>query len=526
MLFNSFQYAAFLAAVVGLFWILPNRERKWLLFAASYVFYAWVDWRFCFILLATTVVDYSIARLIHRTENETQRKTLVGVSVGVSLVTLAFFKYFDWFARPVERVVDVLGFTEPKLALAVILPIGISFYTFSSLSYTIDVYRREIEPTKSLLTFAVFVSYFPHLLAGPIVRARRMIPQIENMKRRIDPVQLNEGLELILIGLFQKVAVADALAPLTTSVFDQFGDGKGHGPGWLSLWLACLASVIQFTFDFAGYSNIARGSSKLLGIELPYNFRQPLTRSRNFRDFWRRNHMTMMSWFRDYLYRPLYRRRAGRLYNSLILCVVFAASGLWHGDSLVWLTWGFVMGGVVAVELWVSQTNDKKRRERAKREKALVKASAVADVGMVSDGAYVSGLGGDGSGIAPVVPTHTADDDKLHHRLWLRFAPVYVFVVVAVQHAWVRTGSVGASMRFYRKLLWSPIGHTDPNLILMFGYAVGALLLIDHRERKIEQSEGLVDPMTNGRLAAYTAMGLLILVFSEHAAPPFVYFGI
>ena len=549
MSFNSFEYAAFLALVVFGYWAMPRTGRKLLLLGGSYVFYAWVDVRFVAILLATSVIDFAVARAMGASQDQRFRRLLLTVSVGSNLLTLAFFKYFDWFRGPVERVLDTIGFSDPQVALVVVLPVGISFYTFSTLSYTIDVYRREIEPTPSLVDFMVFISYFPHLLAGPIIRAKRMLPQIVNLPMRTKPEQMREGLELIFIGLFQKVAVADALSPATAQVFSQFGDGSGpSGPGWVNLWVGTLAGVIQFTLDFAGYSNIARGSSKLLGIELPYNFRQPLTRSRNFRDFWRRDHMTLMAWFRDYLYRPLRGRHRGWAWSAVCLCLVFALSGLWHDDGLVWLTWGFVMGGVLSLELWVSQRADARRRaarraERSRRREDAAGRGADADEGETDPIPVPSAdLGGPAG--TPLGIDHGRASigligrrDRAEERVtaaqfsrlpswWPIVAPVYVFILVAVQHAWVRTGSVGASVRLYGQLAWPRFAPVDQNLMILFVYAVGALILLDRREAEIERNEGKSDPMTLGRAVAYSTMVVLIIVFSGQAPVPFVYFQI
>ncbi len=559
MAFNSFQYAAFLAIVVFGYWALPRHPRKLLLLAGSYVFYAWVDVRFTAILLATTLVDFAVARVMGRSEDPRLRRLLLTVSVGSNLLTLAFFKYFDWFRVPVERALETLGFADPRVALVVVLPVGISFYTFSTLSYTIDVYRREIEPTPSLIDFMVFISYFPHLLAGPIIRAKRMLPQIVDLPTTPKREQMREGLELIFIGLFQKVAIADALSPATAQVFSQFGDGTGPaGPGWVNLWVATLAAVIQFTFDFAGYSNIARGSSKLLGIELPYNFRQPLTRSRNFRDFWRRDHMTMMAWFRDYLYRPLRGRGRGWAWSAVCLCIVFALSGLWHDDGLVWITWGFVMGGVLSVELWVSQRADARRRAARRAARAAAKADreALAAQGATGDDptrlpgaddpdpvAVPSADLGGPAATAIGLATTPASEGIVRRRdraaeldattrtsrlpsWWPVVAPVYVFVMVAVQHAWVRTGSVESSLRLYGQLAWPRFAPIDQNLLMLFAYALVALILLDRREAAIERHEGKPDPMTLGRAVAYGTMVVLIVVFSGQAPVPFVYFQI
>lgn len=536
MLFNSLEYAVFLAAVVAVYWVLDVRYRKIVLVLASYVFYAYVDVRFLAILFGTTAIDYWVANIMGRATDRRRRLLLLWTSVGSNLVTLSFFKYFDWFAEPVRDLLSDLGFTTPDAALAVALPVGISFYTFSTLSYTIDVYRREIEPVRSPIDFMLFIAYFPHLLAGPIIRARRMLPQIANMPKVPDPVKLAEGLELILIGLFQKVAVADALSPATARIFAQFGDGRGEGPDAVSLWIAAFAAIIQFTFDFAGYSNMARGSSKLLGLELPYNFRQPLTRSRNFRDFWRRNHITMFAWFRDYLYRPLAGRHRGWAVNALMLCLVFAVSGLWHDDSPVWLTWGFLMGGVVAIELRLAKAAAKRQRAAEHRRKeaaarAVSESAAVADppdpaVGPVAADPALDPLPTGRATLATPFAGSTAPAPSVSRlpSWWPVVAPAYVFVMVALQHVWVRTGSVEASLRLYRSMFTPSFRAVDWNLTLLFAYGLTALILLDRREHRIELREGKPDPATPWRLAGWLLMGVLIVAFSGQESVPFVYF--
>ena len=269
MVFNSVHFLVFFAGVYALYRLLPQRWQNWLLLLASYYFYAAWDWRFLGLLLASTIIDFCCGLYIASRDSRPQRKAALVLSLTFNLSMLGFFKYFNFFAANLQALLGSLGLHVELTALHVLLPIGISFYTFITMSYVIDVYRREIEPTRHLLDFALFVAYFPHLVAGPILRASVLLPQIVR-RREITAGQLTEGLWLILFGFFKKMFVADNLATIANAVFSP----SAHPTGFEVL-LGVYAFAFQIYGDFSGYSDIARGTSKLMGIELNLNFRFP-----------------------------------------------------------------------------------------------------------------------------------------------------------------------------------------------------------------------------------------------------------
>ena len=342
MVFNSLEFVAFFGVVYVLYRVLPHRPQNLLLLAASYVFYAAWDWRFLGLLIASTVVDFSVARYLDRAADRWRRRRALVLSLVFNLGMLGFFKYFDFFEMSLARLVGTLGWRTNPYALRVVLPIGISFYTFMTISYVIDVYRREIKPTRNLLNFAVFVAYFPHLVAGPIMRASTLLPQIER-PRSISSQQITDGLWLIAWGYFLKMFVADNLAPLVESVF-----GATLRPTGLDVLLASYAFAFQVFGDFAGYSNIARGVSKLMGIELNVNFLFPYFVTSPW-EFWRAWHISLSSWLRDYLYIPLGGNRGSRLSTARNVMITMALGGLWHGAAWTFVLWGVYQGVVLIV---------------------------------------------------------------------------------------------------------------------------------------------------------------------------------
>ena len=337
MVFNSLHFVWFFLAVYAIYRVLPHRPQNWLLLAASYYFYAAWDWRFLGLLAASTVVDYTAARFLDSTSDPRRRKLLLAVSLGFNLTLLGFFKYFNFFSDSLHALLSAIGWQMDFVTLRVLLPVGISFYTFMTMSYVIDVYRREITPTRNFIDFAVFVAYFPHLVAGPILRAARLLPQIER-PRRITREQVRDGLWLIAWGFFLKVFVADNLAPLVNRVFD---GSAGHSG--TDAWLGVYAFAFQIFGDFAGYSNIARGTSKLLGIELIENFRFPYF-VRTPQDFWRHWHISLSTWLRDYLYIPLGGNRGTSLRTYANLLTTMILGGLWHGAAWTFVLWGVYQG--------------------------------------------------------------------------------------------------------------------------------------------------------------------------------------
>lgn len=339
MLFNSKTFIIFFIIVYGLYIIFrKNKSRQnLLLLVSSYVFYGAWDWRFLFLILLSTCIDFFVGRALGRTERTKPRKFLLVLSVVSNLSILGFFKYFNFFAESFVQLLNHLGMSAGYVTLHIILPIGISFYTFQTLSYTIDIYRRRITPTDNFFDFALFVSFFPQLVAGPIERARHLLPQIER-SREITLEQVDAAIFLILWGYFKKVVVADNIGMIADNVFNNYSQFEG-----LPIVFGVLAFTIQIYCDFSGYSDIARGLCKLLGFDLMVNFRLPYF-ALNPTDFWQRWHISLSSWLRDYLYISLGGNRGGpvRTYRNLFLTMLLG--GLWHGAAWPFVLWGAYHG--------------------------------------------------------------------------------------------------------------------------------------------------------------------------------------
>jgi D-alanyl-lipoteichoic acid acyltransferase DltB (MBOAT superfamily) len=351
LLFNSAQFAIFLPVVWLLYWRLRPRPQLVLLLVASYIFYGAWDYRFLALLIFSTVVDYTVGRGLARTDDERQRRLLLTLSLGTQLAILGFFKYFDFFIESAQETLDAIGLgTDPAL-LQIILPVGISFYTFQTMSYTIDVYRRHLEPSNDLLTFAVFVAYFPQLVAGPIERATRLLPQLERPRIRPDTDTMASGLSLILLGLVKKVVIGDVLATKVDEVFD-----GASTFGWVALVVGIYAFALQIYADFSGYTDIARGASRLMGIELMRNFEEPYL-SRSITEFWRRWHISLSQWLRDYLYIPLGGNQRGTLTTYRNLMITMLLGGLWHGANWVFVIWGGLHGVYLCAERLFRRTD-------------------------------------------------------------------------------------------------------------------------------------------------------------------------
>ncbi|MBV8983023.1 MAG: MBOAT family protein, partial [Acidimicrobiia bacterium] len=341
MLFNSLQYAAFLPAVLIVYWRLQRRGQNFLLLGASWFFYALFGWRFLGLMLLSTATDYTVGRRLARAES--RRRAIFAVSLVVNLGTLALFKYYGFFIGSARHVLAPLGLDPGSPVLNVVLPVGISFYTFHGISYTFDVFRGTIRPARSFLDFACFVAYFPQLVAGPIGRAEVQLPQFEQPRTKPTWDEVRGALFLILQGLFKKIAVADAIAPYVNTVFRN----TSHA-GWMSCAVAIFGFAIQIYADFSGYTDIAIGSSRLFGIALLKNFEQPYL-SRNITEFWQRWHISLSTWLRDYLYIPLGGNRgsAWATYRNLLLTMLIG--GLWHGARWTFVAWGGMHGALLAV---------------------------------------------------------------------------------------------------------------------------------------------------------------------------------
>ena len=334
MLFNSFQYWIFFFIVAALFYSVPFRFGKILLLLASYVFYMWWDPRFIVLILTSTVVDYYLGIFLE-TATGRRKKLLLVVSLVVNLGILGFFKYYDFFAG---SLAGLLRLPPSSVVLQIVLPVGISFYTFASLSYTFDVYWGKMKAVRNPIDYALFIAFFPHLIAGPIIRARQFIHQIWSW-RTPSAIVIQSGIILVVAGLIKKMVFADRFAVVSDSYFN---NPTAH-PGWLAAWSGCLSITMQVFFDFSGYTDIARGCAKLLGFEFPLNFARPFL-ARNPPDFWQRWHITLSTWVRDYMFMPFSRGRKGRLVLYRNIFVVMVLVGLWHGANWTFVLWGAYHG--------------------------------------------------------------------------------------------------------------------------------------------------------------------------------------
>jgi D-alanyl-lipoteichoic acid acyltransferase DltB (MBOAT superfamily) len=343
VIFTSWAYALFLPVVIIGYRLLHGRVRLWFLLGSSYLFYAAWDWRFLALIWVSTGVDYVVARAIPAA-GQAERRRLVLASVVTNLGILGFFKYWDFFVESGVMLLGRAGLEAHPATLGILLPVGISFYTFQTLSYTIDVYRQAIEPERRLDVFATYVAFFPQLVAGPIERAHRLIPQLRDIDRHVARDQITSGLWLLGRGIFRKMAIADAVAPYADAVFaDPAGQSR------LGMLVGVVAFSLQIYGDFAGYTDMARGSAKLLGVELVHNFRQPYI-AKSITEFWRRWHISLSDWLRDYLYIPLGGSRDGRLATYRNLMVTMLLGGLWHGAAWTFVVWGGLHGLYLAVE--------------------------------------------------------------------------------------------------------------------------------------------------------------------------------
>jgi D-alanyl-lipoteichoic acid acyltransferase DltB (MBOAT superfamily) len=345
MIFPTIQFAIFFPVVLALSWVLMPRQALWKPFVvvASYVFYAAASPRFCVLLAGVTVWNHLAAQLLKRTDSERKRTRITAFAVAGDLIALGVFKYYSFFAQDIARLLGDVGLGVPFPLLTIALPVGISFFTFQAISYTVDVRRRLIEPAR-LLDLAIYLSFFPHLVAGPIVRAREFLPQLEKPR---DPhrVAVSAGITLIALGLVKKVAIADYLGRVV--VDPVFGVPQAyHAPDVL---LATYAYAAQIYCDFSGYTDIAIGLALLMGFVFPQNFNSPY-RATGFRDFWRRWHMTLSRFLRDFLYIPLGGSRSGRIKTYRNLMITMVLGGLWHGAAWTFVLWGAFHGVGLATE--------------------------------------------------------------------------------------------------------------------------------------------------------------------------------
>lgn len=467
MVFNSLQYAAFLPIVLFLYWRLRRRPQNLLLLVASYFFYAMWDWRFLGLMAFTTLVDFTVGKALERTPDDRRRKAVFFVSVAVNLSVLGFFKYFNFFVGSAIDLLERFGLRPTEPTLKILLPVGISFFTFHGISYTFDVYRRHIRASDDLVDFAVFVAFFPQLVAGPIGRAQLQLPQFQHDRARPDKAHVASALLLISMGLLRKVVIADGLAGYVNATFGSAGQAS-----WISLLAGMYAFALQIYGDFAGYTDIARGSARLFGIELPHNFRQPYL-ARNITEFWRLWHISLSNWLRDYLYVPLGGNRKGKVATYRNLMLTMLLGGLWHGASWTFVVWGGLHGAYLCAHRWWIATRPKD--------------------------AEPSRIGGI---VAAVLTFH------------------------AVCAAWIffRAQSLPDAARYVKGILTFRSGDVNLDLLAMLVPAALASFALDVLQRRTNAVSVSMEWPSWQVGAAVATVVIPILVFSGGAPVPFIYF--
>jgi len=506
MVFNSVQYALFLPIVLGLYWLVRRRKlQNILLLIASYVFYGAWDYRFLVFMWFSTITDYTVGRWLSATTDERKRKRIFALSLIVNLGILGFFKYFNFFVDSAAGFMRAFGLNPDYPTLHLILPVGISFYTFHGISYTFDVYRRDIEPARNFLDFACFIAYFPQLVAGPIGRAQIQLPQFANERLRPSRDDVRSGLSLMLIGLFKKVAIADVLAPFVERAF--------HNPGttgWPNLMIGFYGFALQVYGDFSGYSDLARGSSRLFGIELLRNFEQPFL-SRSMTELWRTWHISLSTWLRDYVYIPLGGNKVGkrRIYlNTMILMLV---AGLWHGAAWTYVAWGAVNGVYLIAE--------RVRSDRARapagdtpiggpmgtlpvdvRHESAVEASAIKTARRRE---------------APLPPPFQWRDAGRAFRTLTLFCFATLFF---------RSESFHGAWQFLTGLVTFRAGPVDRNAVILILFAAVCLFAIDLTQRNTRDETPVIEWNASARALVYATLLVSILLFSGGTTTPFFYF--
>ena len=348
MLFNSVDFVVFFFIVFILYWLLNNNLKKQnlLLLISSYIFYAWWDWRFLSLIIISSLIDYTAGLKIHNSNNQKERKRWLLVSLIANLGLLSIFKYYNFFADSFTELMSSLGWNPGDITLNIILPVGISFYTFQTLSYTIDIYRKQFKPTNDIISFFTYIAFFPQLVAGPIERASNLLPQIEK-KRVFRQDYFNEGILQIFVGFFRKIVIADTLGVYVDTVYSNIEIYNST-----TIVLATVFYAFQIYYDFSGYSDIAIGTAKLLGFKFNQNFNLPYF-SKSLTEFWRKWHMSLSYWLRDYLYISLGGNRKGIKITYRNLMLTMLLGGLWHGSSWNFIAWGGIHGVVLSVEKYL-----------------------------------------------------------------------------------------------------------------------------------------------------------------------------
>jgi len=464
LLFDSLAFSIFFAVVLALYIPAPQPIQNRLLLAASYLFYAAWDWRFLGLLLFSTVTDWGLA-LRMAGSDERGRRLLLLCSVMVNLGLLGAFKYWNFFLGSLRALLTRVGVGMPDFVFEVILPVGISFYTFQSLSYTVDVYRGRLAPTRNLVDFALFVSFFPQLVAGPIERAERLLPQIAS-PRRLSWARAGSGTALALWGLYKKVVIADNLAPLVGEVF-----APGAVPTGAEVLVAAYAFAAQIYCDFSGYSDIARGTARILGFDLMLNFDRPYWASRPS-EFWRRWHISLSSWLRDYLYIPLGGGRGPKWLICRNLIITMLLGGLWHGAAWTYAIWGGYHGVILCLERWLFPA------ARDTPRPSLGRAA----------GAFVT------------------------------------FQLMCLGLVIFRSGSVSQAARLLAVVVTNPTPGLAPAWLPTLALLLAPLLLFEILQVGMREQEPLIRISTPARALAYSFLMAGIILLGEDGGPPFIYF--
>jgi D-alanyl-lipoteichoic acid acyltransferase DltB (MBOAT superfamily) len=474
MLFDTPVYFVFLTIVVLCYWRLRRSGQNVLLLCASYVFYGWWDWRFLGLILISTLVDYCCAHLIDRSDDPIKRRTALIVSVGLNLGFLGFFKYCNFFIDSFGSLLATLNIPVSDTTLQILLPPGISFYTFQAVAYIVDVYQRRLKPADSLVDYALFISLFPHLIAGPIQRPSHLLPQVQ-AARVFDIDRFYGGLQLIAMGLFRKVVIADNCALLADAAFN----GKLGEPNLAVLAIGTYAFAWQIYGDFSGYSDIARGSAQLMGFHFMVNFRQPYLAT-SLQDFWRRWHISLSTWLRDYLYIGLGGNRHGELKTYRNLMTTMLLGGLWHGANWTFVIWGGIHGAGLAVERFVRRLFGLQTTEGTQPRPA----------GFLS--------------------------------VWL--SRIFIFHLVCFSWVFFRAPSVGEAFHMLSgigTLVWIPEYGTAFIFLIAFTLPMFLLDLLNERRGEEYVFEGLP-----AMKRAAVAMSLMVatLIFAGSSANAFIYF--
>lgn len=467
MLFDSPIYLVFLTLVVVTYWRVTHSSQNNFLLVASYFFYGWWDWRFLGLIAISTVVDYYCAISVSRSTNRIRRRLALALSVSVNLTFLGFFKYFNFFVDSMHTLLASAGLEVSRPVLSILLPPGISFYTFQAIAYMVDVYKGRITVAKSLRDYALFISLFPHLIAGPIQRPDHLLPQVQT-PRAFLPRKFSDGIMLILTGLFRKCVIADQCALLANGAFS----GTLGAPSVAVVAIGTYAFAWQIYGDFSGYSNIARGSAQLLGFHFMENFRQPYLAT-SLQEFWRRWHISLSTWLRDYLYVSLGGNRHGttRTYRNLFLTMLLG--GLWHGANWTFVIWGALHG------IWLSF------------ERAFFRVR---------------------KNITQVGPIHT----------WAK--RILIFHVVCLSWIFFRATSLGAAVDFLGGLAswhWRKEYFSAFWMLALFGGALTFIDLLEHRRREEFFTE---NSTWKSQCMFASALLVLTLLFSASTISAFIYF--